>query len=163
MASALQFAVTKRFLLSIGISIPVAAAVGIVYSFRFAGPIYSLHRFFKGLEDQPWDRRCSLRKGDDLQDVCTSINVGFDKLRSALRESREICAQIQGGIAKGEIGAKEGGTFDLKAFGERASSLERLLSARFPNDPPQDAVSDVPDSPDAAADRAALPVAANQA
>ncbi len=144
-ASALRMAITLRFLLSIGIGIPVAGALGVFYSFRFAGPIYSIQRYFKGLESQPWDRRCSIRKGDDLQDVCTSINTGMDTLRVALRESCDLCAQLQRRIQSGEIGSRDGSAVDLRGLQERAMNLESLLRQKLPNDCVDVAKAELPD------------------
>ena len=68
--------------LSAAILIPVLLALGILRTFRVAGPI---HRFERYLGDVAVGREsgpCAIRKGDDLQVLCERINAAVTYLKS---------------------------------------------------------------------------------
>ncbi|MBI4600522.1 MAG: hypothetical protein HY721_01040, partial [Planctomycetes bacterium] len=79
----------RRFFLAFAIAIPLAVSVGVIYSFKFSGPVYRFKRYFTDLAGGRWDAPLALRKTDDLQDVCTAINAGLAPLRDRLRAHRE--------------------------------------------------------------------------
>jgi hypothetical protein len=83
-----------RFLISAGLAVPLAASVGILYSFKFCGPIYRFKKYFTDLVNGRWDQRCSLRKDDDLKDVCASINCGIDVFRGHIRSSHGLLQEV---------------------------------------------------------------------
>lgn len=85
----------QKFLISAGMAVPLAASIGILYSFKFCGPIYRFKRYFLDLVAGRWDERCMLRRDDDLQDVCRSINEACDAFRSHARSSHELLAEVR--------------------------------------------------------------------
>ena len=69
----------------------------------------------------------------------------MDTLRVALRESCDLCAQLQRGIQSGEIGSRDGSAVDLRGLQERAMNLESLLRQKLPNDCVDVAKAELPD------------------
>jgi len=61
-------------LVSFGMLLPLTVAVGILVTFRIAGPIYRFEKYLesviKGEEVGP----CRIRKGDEFQELCELIN-----------------------------------------------------------------------------------------
>jgi len=91
----LRMTLVTRFLVCVGLSIPVSIAIAVVYSFRFAGPIYRFKKYFVEMKDGRWDIPCSLRKGDDLQDVCQSINEALDGVRGLVGRNDAILSEVR--------------------------------------------------------------------
>ena len=87
--------IITKFLVSVAMAIPLAAAVGILYSFKFCGPIHRFHLYFQSLSDGRWDVPCSLRKGDDLNDVCESINQAVEAFNSTLTDNDKVLRSLQ--------------------------------------------------------------------
>jgi hypothetical protein len=81
---AFRTATIQKFLLSVGMAVPLAASVGVLYSFKFCGPIFRFKKFFVNMTSC-WDEPLKLRKGDDMQDVCDAINAGVGSMRAQLR------------------------------------------------------------------------------
>lgn len=77
--------------ISIGVLLPLSFGIGVLVTFRVAGPLY---RFEKHLETIAAGRdpgTCRLRKGDQLQELCVVMNKALDRLRlqGAFREPIE--------------------------------------------------------------------------
>jgi nitrogen fixation/metabolism regulation signal transduction histidine kinase len=85
----------KGFGITTLLALPLAAAIGITYSFKFCGPIYRFQKYFGGLKDGRWDQPCRLRKGDDLQDLNTAINDCLDQMRRKLSRQNELLAEAR--------------------------------------------------------------------
>jgi len=88
-------ATIQKFLLSVGLSVPLAASVGILYSFKFRGPLFRFKEYFRFVKDERWDERCFLRKGDDPKDVCDSMNEAIDTLRDKIRGDHGLLQSIK--------------------------------------------------------------------
>ena len=129
----LRISMINRFALSIGLTIPMAAVVGILYSFKFAGPIHGLSKYFNQLKLGPWNKRCSLRKGDDLQDLATAINDALDPLCRFLEENGAVLKELEGLLERGDLkpsGSAEGRT---RALMERVAAAVEVCEARLPS------------------------------
>ena len=131
----LRHSILNQFLISIGLSIPLAIGIGVLYSFRFAGPIYRFKKYFTELATGRWNVRCSLRQGDDLQDVCDAINAALDPMRKALEESH--------GILKELLASQGENSEALASVRERILAARALYEARFPPSPGPAAASPV--------------------
>lgn len=80
--------VIQKFLVSLAIAVPLSATIGILYSFTFSGPIYKFKKYFSELADgAPWDESCTLRKGDQLVDLCDAFNRALGQLRDRVAAS----------------------------------------------------------------------------
>ena len=64
----------REFVLSVGLGIPFAASLGILYSFKFCGPLFRIKQHLDGLRTGNWRQPCTLRRGDDLQDIVQVLN-----------------------------------------------------------------------------------------
>ena len=79
-----------------------------------------------------WDTRCSLRKGDDLQDVCDSIASGMDCLQAFLRENREILEGLVALQTGGALRAEGEAAGKLRSLMDRAAAATSVYRERFP-------------------------------
>jgi len=128
----LRSSLIGKFFLSIGLTIPLAAAVGVVYSFKFAGPLYRFGQYFGNLRTGRWDQHCSLRKGDDLQDLCTAINEALDPVRAFLRENRALLGDVEALLHDGDPTASATSQDRVAAVRERIRAARDIFEARFP-------------------------------
>lgn len=69
------------FSISFFLMLPLTFVVGVLATHKFAGPIYRFEQYLKQViaGEKPAD--CKLRKGDDLQTLCTLINEATEPLR----------------------------------------------------------------------------------
>ncbi|MFT4538542.1 MAG: hypothetical protein ACI835_000977 [Planctomycetota bacterium] len=79
----LQIMLAKVLVVSLGVLIPVLCAVGTLMTFRFAGPIRNFENYFQRVANGEDVGRCSIRAGDELQELCGLINEAMDKKGSA--------------------------------------------------------------------------------
>ncbi len=86
-------------LASFGMLLPFTFAIGVLATFRVAGPVYRFEQYLKEVINGTQIGPCKLRKGDDLQQLCELINQATEPLRQGqLPESahREEEAQLLG-------------------------------------------------------------------
>lgn len=69
--------------LSFGVCLPLIFCVGVVITFRIAGPLYRFERFLESVKKGEKPADCRLRKGDELQDFCVLLNEVTAPLRRA--------------------------------------------------------------------------------
>ncbi|MEX1024874.1 MAG: hypothetical protein WD226_07315 [Planctomycetota bacterium] len=60
--------------ISFGILLPLTVAVGMLATFRIAGPIYRFEQYLTGVAQGSETGPCKIRAGDELQDLCDRIN-----------------------------------------------------------------------------------------
>jgi len=78
--------------ISMGVLLPLCFFVGVLATFRVAGPIYRFEKHLetiaRGIDPGP----CRIRKGDDLQDFCATFNAALTRMRErgAFREDPEV-------------------------------------------------------------------------
>ncbi len=83
---------------SFGMILPLTAAVGILVTFRIAGPVYRFERYLEQVMRGEEVGPCRLRKGDELQELCEMINKATETTRlhnangKAPAEDREYLA-----------------------------------------------------------------------
>lgn len=70
-------------LVSLLLIVPVTIGVGILTTFKIAGPIYRFERYFEELARGEYNGPCSIRKGDALQETCDKLNAAVAALRAA--------------------------------------------------------------------------------
>ena len=83
-------AILRQLFLAVALAVPLAIWVGAIHAFKFCGPIFCFRRYFQGLIDGRWDRPCTLRAEDDLQDVKESINASMDSIRRTIRSQQDL-------------------------------------------------------------------------
>jgi len=68
--------------LSFVLILPLTLAVGILVTFKVAGPIYRFEKHLQSIAQGEEVGPCRIRKGDELQELCRRINAAVDALRS---------------------------------------------------------------------------------
>jgi hypothetical protein len=127
----LRATLIRQFLICTGVSIPLAAGIGLLYSFKFAGPLCGLGRYFSQLATGRWDAPFQIRKGDDLQDLCREVNSGIDPMRQSLRKCQSLLSELHALAAQGvflESPARE----RIDPLLDRAAVLATELRRRLP-------------------------------
>ena len=66
--------VRTNLLLTFALLAPLTLGVGIVATFRVAGPLYRFEQFLQAIKEGRQVDPCKLRKGDELHGFCTLLN-----------------------------------------------------------------------------------------
>lgn len=77
--------------LSFLICLPLTFCVGVLLTFRIAGPIYRFEQFLGSVTRGEKPADCKLRNGDELQDLCKLINEATSSVRA--RESADAAGR----------------------------------------------------------------------
>ena len=133
----IRHVMVKKFLIAVGMAIPLAVSVGILYSFKFSGPIYRFKKYFLDLVTGRWDERCTLRKGDDLKDVCDSINAAVGTLRERIRESHHILQDARRVLEEVSYTVDGAGKAKIQTLREKIDREDRVWQERFPAPTPE--------------------------
>lgn len=73
----------QALLWSFLVLIPLTLGVGIVVTFRVAGPIYSFEQYLRRVARGEERAPCKIRKDDELHELCDAINEAVAALRAA--------------------------------------------------------------------------------
>jgi hypothetical protein len=123
--------VIKKFFLCVCLVVPLAASVGVLYSFTFCGPIHKFKKYLLSLAAGRWDDRCGLRTGDDLKDVCEAINEAVDTFRDRIVSNHEILEDV-GAFLEEVMPNAHGQTLErMKALKERIDSEAGVFAERL--------------------------------
>ena len=87
MAAELHKEVWRHLMLAIWLLVPLSMAVGIVATFRMAGPIYHLEKHLEAIAHGEDPGSLAFRKNDAFQEVAPLLNAAVDRLRA--ERSRE--------------------------------------------------------------------------
>ncbi len=68
--------------ISFGVFLPLTFLVGILSTFRIAGPVYRFEQFLRAVQRGERPRNFRLRKGDELMDLAQLINDATEPLRT---------------------------------------------------------------------------------
>lgn len=74
---------------SFGMLLPLTVAVGILVTFRLAGPLYRFEEYLKGVIRGDEVGPCRIRRGDELQELCELINQATESVRLRNANQRE--------------------------------------------------------------------------
>jgi hypothetical protein len=80
--AALPEFVRTNLLLTFAVLAPLTLVFGIVATYRIAGPLYRFEQFLRNVREGKQIEPCSLRKGDELQEICDLLNDVTRPLRS---------------------------------------------------------------------------------
>lgn len=72
---------TKVLLLSFLVVLPLIFCVGVLTTFRIAGPVYRFEQYLGSVARGEEVGPCRLRKGDELWDLCDKINEATAVIR----------------------------------------------------------------------------------
>jgi hypothetical protein len=68
-------------LVSFGMLLPLTIAVGILVTFRIAGPVYRFEKYLEAVLRGEETGPCRIRKGDEFQELCELLNQATAGLR----------------------------------------------------------------------------------
>ena len=83
------------FLVSFGLCLPLTVLIGVLVTFRWAGPMYRFKVHLGRLAAGEDPGQCRLRKDDEMQDFCRLLNeavAGVERRTSERREDRKLAA-----------------------------------------------------------------------
>jgi hypothetical protein len=89
-----------EFLISLAILIPVSIYFGVLYSFRYCGPLYRFKKFVAEYPEGRWDAALTLRQGDQLQDLKDGINECLDSLKVKIHSQQDTLQKLGGFLEK---------------------------------------------------------------
>jgi hypothetical protein len=65
-------------LFSFAVLLPSVLAIGVLLTFRVAGPIYRFERYLEDVAAGRDTGPCRIREGDQLQELCDRINAALE-------------------------------------------------------------------------------------
>lgn len=78
---ALPSVLGEILMVTFGLLLPLTFAVGVLVTFRIAGPVYRFEQYLGQVERGEVIGPCKIREGDELQDLCDAINRATVPLR----------------------------------------------------------------------------------
>lgn len=82
----------------------IVATMGILVTHRIAGPMFSLVREFRQVQDGRFTRHMKIREGDDLKYVVRNYNEMIDQLAAFARKDLEELDALIPGLAGDSLG-----------------------------------------------------------
>lgn len=100
------------FGISLGVLLPMTLCIGVLVTFRIAGPLYRFEQHLKAIARGEDPGVCRIRREDELQEFCTTFNAALDKLRerrlgSDAGETRAAAGTTQSDTAKRDTSLDE--------------------------------------------------------
>ncbi len=84
--SVMSETLTEIFLVSTFVFLPLTLIVGILMTFRVAGPAYRMEVYLRDLKAGKYSGPCYIRKGDKLVELCDEMNGAIESLIARLPE-----------------------------------------------------------------------------
>lgn len=75
---------------------PLTFFVGVLVTFRVAGPLYRFDQHLKAIARGEDPGECRIRKGDELQDFCQTLNAAIGVLRAARTRALDDARRDEG-------------------------------------------------------------------
>jgi len=82
----------STIVMTLGILLPLAITVGVLITFRIAGPVYRFKQYLGQMISGQTLKPCVIRRRDELHDLCEVINevsASYQALRSAQEDVEE--------------------------------------------------------------------------
>jgi hypothetical protein len=123
----------RMLLQSLGLSfvlvLPLTLAVGILVTFKVAGPVYRFEKHLDSVARGEDVGPCRIRKGDELQELCRRINAAVDALRArtapvaapAAHEVHEVPAALPGSAGQSSAHSQATGATPASGQTQRLS------------------------------------------
>lgn len=94
-------------LVSLGVLLPLCFFVGVLVTFRVAGPLYRFEKHLDAIAHGIDPGPCRIRSGDELQDFCATFNRALDRMRTrgAFGEAREPAGTGESAGAREPVGS----------------------------------------------------------
>lgn len=87
--------VRTNLLLTFALLAPLTLGVGIVATFRVAGPLYRFEQFLQAIKEGRQVEPCTIRKGDELHGFCTLLNEVTAPLREKAADAVRAGGSVQ--------------------------------------------------------------------
>ena len=75
---------------SFGLFLPLTFCIGVLVTFRIAGPVYRFEQYLKQVSRGEQLGPCKIRDGDEFQGLCDLINEATRHLREAPAEEQPV-------------------------------------------------------------------------
>ena len=75
----------RAFMISVCLLVPLTTTVGILATFRLAGPLHRFEQYLNGVARGEQVGPCHIRDGDELHDLCDAINAATEAQRRRRR------------------------------------------------------------------------------
>jgi len=79
----------KCLIYSAALILPLTVGVGVLVTFRVAGPVQRFSGFLRAIKAGERPADCTLRKGDELHDLCTLLNEATAPLRAPVADGEQ--------------------------------------------------------------------------
>jgi methyl-accepting chemotaxis protein len=89
--------------------LPLIFAVGILTTFKIAGPVYRFERHLEQIARGEEPGACRLREGDELQDLCEMLNRALATL-----EARRRAVELEAGTAARQATSRDDDEPDVR-------------------------------------------------
>ncbi len=111
------------------IAMALSFIVGILFSHRFAGPLWKIEQALKQVAKGDISLRLSLRRGDLLHDFCDVFNDALAGLRSIVAEEQKAIAAAEAAVErlKERIPARSPGAEDVDLLALKVATLRAKL------------------------------------
>ena len=111
--------VRTNLLLTFAVLAPLTLGTGIIATYRIAGPLYRFEQFLRNMRDGKQIEPCTIRKGDELHELCDLLNDVTRPLRS------------RSSLASFGVGASDVDTINaaLPASGTEAAKASTVVAA----------------------------------
>ena len=71
-----------NLLITVAFLVPVTLSIGVLVTFKIAGPIYKFEWYLGQLAQGVYPGPCKLRENDELWDLCHVLNSAVERLRN---------------------------------------------------------------------------------
>lgn len=80
---------TRIYLMSALVFLPLTLVVGVLLTFKLAGPAFRMERYLRDIRAGKYTGPCRIRKGDKLEELCDELNATIAYLVERLPEEEQ--------------------------------------------------------------------------
>lgn len=80
---------------SLGMLVPLLFGLGILLTFRVAGPAFRMESYLRALARGEVQGPCSIRKGDHLQSLCDAVNEAVESLQGRASAAGDDAPELE--------------------------------------------------------------------
>lgn len=120
------------------VNILLVGVMGIFITHKIAGPMYSLVRHFRMVEEGAWGGVMRQREGDDMKYVVRNFNGMITAIQDQLKSDS---TELGGILSELKVDESPLATDSRKALAERLATLKQSIDLRLEADPKPDPVA----------------------
>ena len=121
------------------VNIGLIGFLGIFITHKIAGPMYSLVRQFRRIEEGVWSGHMGLRDGDDFRYIVRNFNAMVDSIVTALRADHELIGRIKQRLEDEEVSDVDKIAGANKLISELESNYQERLTSQTSSEVKQQA------------------------